>query len=108
VERKFTSVGPKGVVSSGVQLIGYNPETSIIQSWSFLSDGGRVAGTWTAHEGGWSAEVHGITGEGVATRAVNHLTRLDDNAYVWRSTDRSIAGRSLADSEEVVMKRQPQ
>jgi hypothetical protein len=38
-------------------------------------------------------------------RLTVRLTRLDDNAYVWQSTSRTIAGQSLPDTDEVVLKR---
>ena len=44
-----------------------------------------LSGSGRRRTGGWSAEVRGVTGDGVPTAAVNLLTRLDDNAYVWQS-----------------------
>lgn len=104
--RDYTVTHPDHSVSSGVQIIGYNPQASAIQSWNFTSDGGHAVGTWTPHDGGWTAEVHGITPDGVATTAVNRLTSIDDNAYVWQSVRRTAGGNPLADTNEVVLKRQ--
>ena len=106
VERKYTVTHADHSTTSGVQLIGFNPQSNQIQSWNFSSDGGLAIGTWTPRENGWSAEVHGTTGSGVGTSAVNILTRLDDNAYTWQSVQRSAGGQSLPDTGEVVLKRQ--
>jgi len=104
--RTFTTTQPGGATSSGVQLIGWSPETGQMQSWTFNSDGGHAVGIWSPHAGGWSAEIRGVTGEGVATTAVNRLTKLDDNAYTWQSVERTAGGQSLPDTEEVVLRRQ--
>lgn len=105
VERTYTTTNPDGTTSSGVQLIGFNPEASRMQSWTFSPDGGHAIGIWTPREKGWSAEVRGVTGEGVGTTAVNTLERLDDDAYAWQSVERTAGGQSLADSEQIIIKR---
>ncbi len=107
VERKYTVTHPDGTSTSGVQLIGWNPERGHVQSWDFSSDGGNAVGIWSPHEGGWTAEASGVTGDGAPTTAVIRLTRLDDNAYVWQSVNRTINGTALPDTDEVVVKRQP-
>ena len=76
-----------------------------MQSWNFSSDGGHAVGVWSPRAGGWSAEVRGVTGDGMPTVAVNLLTRLDDNAYVWQSIRRTLGGTALPDTDEVVLKR---
>lgn len=105
VERSYTVTHADQTVTSGVQLIGFNPQEGRIQSWNFSSDGGHAVGVWSPHETGWHAELHGVTGDGVATTAVNRLEKIDENAYLWRSTERTAGGRALSDTEEVVLKR---
>jgi uncharacterized protein (TIGR02246 family) len=106
VERKYTITHPDGAVASGVQIIGWDPQAECVKSWNFSSDGGHAIGIWTPTEGGWSAELEGTTGDGTATKAVNTLTRLDDNGYVWQSTQRMLGEEELPDTDEVVLKRQ--
>jgi uncharacterized protein (TIGR02246 family) len=105
VERSFTATHANGTSTSGVQIIGFNPAQECICSWNFSADGGHAIGTWTPREKGWQAEVRGVTGEGVPTKATNTLTKLDDDAYVWQSVDRTLAGEPLPDTEEVVLRR---
>jgi uncharacterized protein (TIGR02246 family) len=107
VERRYTVTRPDGTTTSGVQLIGWNPEEGRVQSWNFSSDGGYAVGVWEPASGGWSAEVRGATGDGRRTTAVNRLKRLDDNAYTWQSVDRTVDGAALPDTDEIVIKRQP-
>lgn len=106
VERTYSVTHHDHSTVSGVQLIGFNSQGRHIQSWNFSSDGGHAVGVWTPREGGWRAEVHGITGEGASTFAVNLLTRIDDNAYSWQSVQRTAGGARLPDTDEVIIKRQ--
>jgi 23S rRNA pseudouridine955/2504/2580 synthase len=105
VERSYTTTHTDGTSASGVLLIGWNPQQGHVQSWMFSSDGGHAVGVWSPRESGWAAEVRGTTGDGVSTRAVNLLTRLDDDAYVWQSVQRFAGDRALADTDEVVIRR---
>jgi uncharacterized protein (TIGR02246 family) len=105
VERSYTVTHADGTTASGVQLIGWNPQGRHVQSWNFSADGGHAVGVWTPREGGWSAEIRGTTGDGTPTTAVNLLTKLDDNAYVWQSVQRTAEGQSLPDTDEIVLKR---
>jgi hypothetical protein len=106
VQRTYTVTQPDGSTTHGVQIIGFNPRGEHIQSWNFSSDGGHAIGVWEPHEGGWSAEIIGTTGAGVLTTSINRLSRLDDDAYVWQSVNRSAGGVALPDTGEVIMKRQ--
>ncbi len=106
VQRDYTVTRPDKSTDSGVQLIGFNPQTGNVQSWNFSSDGGHAIGVWTPRADGWQAEVVGVTGDGTETSAVNILTRLDDNAYTWQSVERTASGAPVPDVGEVVIKRQ--
>ena len=107
VERSYTTTQVDGTVTTGLQIIGWNTQGNHVQSWNFSADGGHAIGIWSAIEGGWLAKVSGTTGQSVSTTAVNLLKRLDDNAYVWQSVDRTIGEVRLADTDEVIMRRKP-
>ena len=62
-------------------------------------------GTWMPQEKGWAIDAAGLLPSGAETRAVNLLTKLDDNAYSWQSVARNAAGQSLADTGEIILKR---
>jgi hypothetical protein len=64
VERKYTISHADGTKSSGVQLVGWSPLDGHVQSWDFSPDGGHAIGVWSPHEGGWTAEMSGVTGDG--------------------------------------------
>jgi len=105
LERKYSVTAADGTTTSGVQLIGADPRSGSIVSWGFNSDGGRTMGTWLAHPNGWAIEMVGLNAEGIDTRAVNVLTKLDNNAYAWQSVGRSVGGTPLPDVDEIVFKR---
>jgi uncharacterized protein (TIGR02246 family) len=105
VERTYRVTHADGTLASGVQIIGLEPGSGRVQSWNFSSDGGYATGVWTPHEGGWTGQIRGFTGNGTPTTAVNRLTRLDDNAYAWQSVERTVGGEPVPDTDEVVHKR---
>jgi uncharacterized protein (TIGR02246 family) len=106
IERRYTTTLFDGTKTTGVQLIGWNPQGGHVQSWDFSPDGGHAIGLWIPAEGGWQAKVVGTTGDGISTSAVNWLIRLDDNAYVWKSAQRFLGDEALPDTGEVIIKRQ--
>jgi uncharacterized protein (TIGR02246 family) len=105
VERSYTTTMVDGSVTTGLQIIGWNSQSNHVQSWNFSADGGNAIGVWSGIEGGWIAKVSGTTGNGLSTTAVNMLKRLDGNAYVWQSMDRTIGELRLPDTNEVVIRR---
>lgn len=105
VQRSYTTTQADGTKTSGMQLIGWNAQGGHVQSWNFSPEGGHALGIWSPTEGGWVAEMRGVTGDGTPTASVNLLKRLDDNAYVWKSVWRTIGDIAIPDTDEVVLKR---
>ncbi len=106
IERTYTTTHVDGSETSGVQLIGWNPLQGRVQSWSFSPDGGHAIGVWLPNQDGWTGEMIGVAGDGTPTTSLTRLQRLDDSAIVWQSTQRSVGGIALPDTDEVVIKRQ--
>lgn len=107
VERRYTTTGADGAQTTGLQIIGYNAQDDQVQSWNFSPDGAFAVGVWSPIADGWQADVSGATVDGTPTTATNRLQRLDDNAYVWQSVDRSRGETALPDTDEVVIRRSP-
>ena len=103
--RKTKVTAADGASTAGLQMIGFNAKTGQIVSWGFLSDGGHTIGAWAPRKDGWNVDAMSVTSDGVDSHAVNVLKRLDDNAYVWQSIDRSIAGIPQPNTDEVILKR---
>ncbi|MGO9115363.1 MAG: SgcJ/EcaC family oxidoreductase [Thermoguttaceae bacterium] len=107
LEREYTTRKDGMAVSSGRQIIGWDPKARQIRSWSFDAAGGYGTGLWTATPDGWRIESSGVLPDGVPTSSRDVLIRVpgDDNVLGWRSVARSVGGASLPDTPEVVLDR---
>lgn len=100
------SAGEKGAVTrSGVQIIGRDPSSGDIVSWSFDSTGGCGQGLWRLMKQGLVIESHGLMPDGATTASTDILSRVDADTLSWQSVNRSVAGKGLSDAEPVVLKR---
>lgn len=108
IEQTFSSTQNGQTVSSGKQIIGWDPQTQNVVSWTFTSDGGHAFGVWTPHETGWTIETTGTMADGTQTTAVNIMSKIDDNALAWRSVNRTAGAFSVLDTDEVVLRRKTQ
>lgn len=108
IQRRYRVIGTDGQeVSSGLQIVGWNPQQEKFQSWTFASDGGHALGTWTARDKGWAVVSEGMLADGTPTSAVTLLTHLDANTVAWQSVDRTAAGTMMPDTDEILLKRKP-
>jgi uncharacterized protein (TIGR02246 family) len=104
VEATYSQRVGETTTPTATQIIGMNPGTGRIMSWMFSGDRGVATGDWTSTDAGWTIDYQGVRGDGAPTTAVNTLFRQND-ALVWKSTDRVVAGVAVPDTEEVVLKR---
>jgi uncharacterized protein (TIGR02246 family) len=110
IQRDF-SVQRDGVLaSSGTQIVGWDPQSRAIVSWTFDSSGGHGTSRWTARPEGWRIESGGVTSDGVPTTSTDFLIRVpgEDNIFGWRSSDRKLGETKLPDAAEVVFDRVPE
>jgi uncharacterized protein (TIGR02246 family) len=95
------------LASSGTQIVGWDPQSHRIVSWSFDSSGGYGNGIWTETPEGWRIESSGMTADGVPTSSKDQVIRVpgDDNVFGFRSVDRHLGDTKLPDVGEVVLDR---
>jgi uncharacterized protein (TIGR02246 family) len=93
------------VLSSGTQMIGLDPRTGQIASWTFDEDGGRGEALWFRDGNRWVADCTGLHPDGTETLALNVITRLNDNEFLWRSVGRAVGGDEVPDTEPVKLVR---
>jgi hypothetical protein len=105
IERKYVVSDGGLPTSSGLQIIGWDPEVQQLCSWTFSSDGGHAKNVWRPQGGGWVSQSTGVQGDGTKTTGVTSLRRIDDNTLGWTSTDRTVGGVRLPDLQEVILKR---
>jgi uncharacterized protein (TIGR02246 family) len=105
IEQNYSARRGNKLITSGRQIVGWDPARQKIASWMFTSDGGHAYGVWTPREDGMVVEAEGVLPDGTPTRAVNITKKLDAKAIMWRSTERSAGGAPLAYTDEVILKR---
>jgi uncharacterized protein (TIGR02246 family) len=93
---------------SETEIIGWNPVLNSICSWHYNNDGGLGMGRWKRDGDSWLVSARGSDHEGTFARAQYILHKVDDNNYTWKSTKRFSEGKSLPDTQEIlVMRRDP-
>ena len=93
------------VTATALEIIGRDPSTGRITSWSFTNDGGHAVGIWAPHGNGWTVESAGVMKDGIPTGAANTLSYRDGNTLLWRSGNRSVGDTLLPDTDEMALKR---
>jgi uncharacterized protein (TIGR02246 family) len=92
IVNKFVSKEGAQVASSGTQRIGIDPQTGRIRSWMIDQHGGRGQSFWMRDGNSWLLDSSGTLANGTETTSVNIITRINDDAFTWRSVDRRIGG----------------
>lgn len=107
IERTFSAQSLSGGKSQvmGTQIIGMDPLTGDIMSWTFNTDGSHAVGIWAPVENGWVIESRGVTADGMLTSANNIITKIDEKGCRWQSVNRVVNGVELPDALEVVSRR---
>jgi uncharacterized protein (TIGR02246 family) len=113
VDKKFIELAykvqdKKGTPRSGVQIIGQDPSSGEVVSWSFFANGGSGQGRWTPFQKGWIIDSSGSMPDGRPTVSTYQISRPDENTLGWKSVNRRIAGKKLKETEAVVLKRKAQ
>ena len=103
--RTHTLTDAGKVTAGGLEVIGVDPTTGRITSWSFGGDGGHAVGVWTPIENGWTLESTGVLGDGTETASTNILTHPDDDSLTWKSVDRMVGDVLLPDMPQVALQR---
>src|SRR5262249_61271190 len=81
------------------QLVGFDPLTGKIKSWTFDSMGGYGEGLWTRDGNSWVIETAGVLPNGQTGTAVNTIRFVDDQHAVFEARNREVGGQPIADSE---------
>jgi uncharacterized protein (TIGR02246 family) len=107
LQREYTIRQNGLTVSSGAQIIGWDPQAGKIRSWSFDGSGGYGTALWSLTGDGWSMESNGVTNDGTPTSSKDFLIRIpgERNVFGWRSVNRTIGDVRLPDLPEVVLDR---
>jgi uncharacterized protein (TIGR02246 family) len=100
-------VKTEGDVTSGHQVIARDPASGAIRSWMFVG-GGIGEGVWSREGQKWVIQSRGLSAEGEELVATNIFTPQGQDAFTFRSIDRTREGEELPDVGPVTVKRTKQ
>jgi hypothetical protein len=89
------------VVSSGAQTISVNPRTGRLRSWMSDNEGGHGEALWYRDGNRWALDAIGVLPDGTETTSTNIITRLADDAFLWRSVDRTAGTTNVPDTAQI-------
>src|SRR5580704_2768995 len=76
LQRDFSVHRDGAIVSSGTQIVGWDPRLEQIVSWTFDSSGGHGMSHWIATPEGWRITSVGVTADAMSTSSVDRLIHL--------------------------------
>lgn len=100
LSRLFTDGG-----MSGTQIIGWDPSSGQIRSWTFDSDGGFSEGLWSWQKDRWVIKATAVMPDGRVGSEQRILVPEGTDRFTWRSVGRQVNGQILPGTEEVVVVR---
>jgi uncharacterized protein (TIGR02246 family) len=104
--RTFAVEAGDVVDSSGIQVVGWDPATKKIRSWTFDSDGGFAEAVWTKRGEQWFIENKGVLADGRRASMVNVMKPVDANSFTWQTVERTAGSEVLPNVEPVLIVRQ--
>ncbi len=94
-------------VSGGTQWIAWDAASKSIRAWVFDSTGSISESTWVRDGDRLTSKTMTTLPDGTRASAVNVVTRVNGTQMSWQSTQRSVDGKQLPDTEVVNLKRVP-
>ncbi len=105
LELSYNTRDKGSIGRSGIQIIGVDPLSGEVTSWSFDSTGGYGHGSWRLLKRGMIIQSRGMLPDGAPTTSDEIVSRIDEDSFSWQSVNRAVAGQRLNDGEPVVLKR---
>jgi uncharacterized protein (TIGR02246 family) len=106
ITRSFMVAVQDRIDMSGIQIVGWDPATKTIRSWTFDSDGGFAVATWTRKGDKWFIHNNGVLTDGRKASMVNVIKQVDDKSFTWQTVERTAGGELLPNVNEVLIVRE--
>ena len=90
---------------SGRQIIGVDPATGGIRSWTFEANGGVAEADWRRDGDHWVLDSDGTLPDGRTLTQTNVLRRINDDTVTWQSVDRVLGDEEIPDLAPVKVTR---
>lgn len=87
-----------GTTVTIAQMLGYDPMTEMLASWTFDSRGGNGSGVWERTGNTWTGEVEGIMADGRSGTGTLRIKYLDEKSFMYESANREVDGQPVADA----------
>lgn len=89
----------------GTQIIGLDPATGMIHSWTFEANGGVGEADWHRDGDHWVLDAAGTLADGSSLVETNVLRRVNEDTFTWQSINRLLNDAELADLAPVKVTR---
>lgn len=103
--RSFRILNQSEVAMSGMQIVAWDPAQQTIRSWTYDSNGGFGEDTWSQAKDHYTMRSKYTLADGGKGSALNVMTYVDENAFLWKSTNREIDGELQPDTAEIALAR---
>ncbi|MGL4515015.1 MAG: SgcJ/EcaC family oxidoreductase [Lacipirellulaceae bacterium] len=103
--RSYTVTPVEGEPTKGTQVIGWDPRSRQVRSWTFDADGSFGEGHWSRVGEQWIGRLSQTLATGDAASGTQVVTRIDDDTLLVENVGREVAGEPLPASPPVRMKR---
>lgn len=90
---------------TGRQVIGVDPATGSLHSWTFEANGGVGEADWSRDGHDWVLTATGSLPNGATLAETNILRRVNADTLTWQSTNRVLSGQEIADLAPVKVTR---
>jgi uncharacterized protein (TIGR02246 family) len=89
----------------GFQMIGLDPASKELRTWTFESEGGFGEATWSRDGKKWVVDSAGRLTDGSTMAATVVLTPVDQDSFTWQAVKRSLDGEEVDDLPPVKVTR---
>ena len=105
LERRWATTLDDAPIAQGLQIIGWDPASSTVNSWAFDSHGSMSSALWTPDDRGWSVTTHGTLVDGTPFAAAYRMRSVDENTLAIISHGRTVGGAALPELGEFELRR---
>src|SRR5262249_998487 len=99
------SIKEKELALTGSQVIGVDPATGAIHTWTFEADGGVGEADWNPDGDHWVLQAAGTLADGRTRTETNVLRRVNGDTFTWQSIGRQLGDAALSDLPPVKVTR---
>jgi len=104
IKAQFT-VRAKDKTLSGMQIIGTDPDSGDLRTWTFEAEGGFGEGTCTRDGNKWVFEMSTTLSDGSVLEATNILVEVDKNTFTWQPVNLAVDGEQYGELAPVKVTR---